>query len=113
MNTLDTSHESSTSWSPYKVETKKFLEDAKRETFANVMQGLIGNNYDDTKVYVLYGCEISGSGPYTISAGAIFCRDANAVINNLPGEVYTVLAANITLTGSNVVVANILDTPDT
>lgn len=112
MNTLDTTKETSNSWSPYKVETKQFLEDAKRETFANMVKAMVGNTFDDTKVYVLYGCEISGSGPYTINAGAIFCKDVYAQANNLPGEVFTVPAASITLTGGNVIVTNLSDTAD-
>lgn len=113
MNTLDTTHETSNSWSPYKVETKQFLEDAKRETFESVVQCLINGIYNSTKLYVLYGCNVSISGmTYTITPGAIFCKDAYALANNLPGEIYTVPAASVTLSGGNVVVANLQKTPD-
>lgn len=104
MNTLDTTNETATKWSPYKAETKKFLEDAKLETVKNVVNAILGSAYVANKMYVLYGCVATGTDPgvRTVTAGAIFYN----------GEVYSVDAFSGTTTGSDVLVASVSDTAD-
>lgn len=105
MNTLDTTNETASAWSPYKVETKAFLEAAKLETFSNVIQGLLGGIYQTGKVYVIWGCVDSGGGggTFNISAGAVFYN----------GEIFSVDATgSFTPGGGQTAVATISDTAD-
>src|ERR1700739_975649 len=105
MNYRDTTNETSTLWSVDAIEDMAFLQAANREVFAHGFLSQIGNSYNSGKVYVLYGCENSGSGTtYTISAGAVYYRDANAVVNNLPGEIFTVDAVSFIASGTAVAV---------
>ncbi|HKC67701.1 MAG TPA: hypothetical protein VKG26_05690, partial [Bacteroidia bacterium] len=93
MNKRDTTQENSTLWSVDAIESIDFIQQANFEAFKNTVQGMIGNSYDASKVYVLWGCVNSGSGSnYNISAGAVFYN----------GEVYTVDATSFTATGTAV-----------
>lgn len=80
--------------------TLQFLQDAYKEQLNNLAQSLIqglGNTYNPSLVYVLWGCVNTGSGStYNISAGAVLYN----------GEIYSVPAVNLTTSG-NVPVANI------
>lgn len=104
MNKLDASNETASKWSPYKAETKKFLEDAKLETFNSIARAIVGTNYTTGKMYILFGCVGTGTDPgaRTVTAGAVFYN----------GEIYTVDAFSGTTTGADVLVAKVTDTAD-
>ncbi|CAB4130956.1 hypothetical protein UFOVP129_38 [uncultured Caudovirales phage] len=84
--------------------TLVFLQDAYKEQLSNLAQSLInglGNAYSSSTVYVLWGCVNSGSGSnFIISAGAVFYN----------GEIFSVDAVSLTVSGGNIPVANIVTT---
>ena len=84
--------------------TLVFLQDAYKEQLSNLAQSLIsglGNAYSSSTVYVLWGVVNSGSGSnYVISAGAVFYN----------GEIFSVDAVSLTVSGGNIPVANIVTT---
>lgn len=88
MNQRDVTNETSTLWSVDAIESIAFIQASNLEAFKNATISRIGNNYDPTKVYVLWGCVNStpGGSTYTISAGAVF----------FGGEIYTVDAVTLT-----------------
>lgn len=70
---------------PIKQGTLDHLQLAYQEAITALGRSQIGNDYDPTKVYILYGCANSDTPPnYNISAGAVFYN----------GEVYLVDAVN-------------------
>lgn len=72
---------------PFKKGTWVHLQEAYQEAIDAISRNIIGENYDASKVYVLYGCVNSGSGSsYVISAGAVFYN----------GEIYLVDAVSFT-----------------
>lgn len=86
---------------PVKGGTWTHIQNAYTEAVAEAVRGLIGRGYATNRVYILSGCENSGSGSnYTISAGSVFFN----------GEVYTVPAASFSLSGPNVAVGVITKT---
>lgn len=73
-----------------------FLQNATKESIANVVIGMIGKNYSTSTVYILYGCVRSGTadggtGNTSITAGAVFYN----------GEVFTVQAQTVALVANN------------
>ena len=78
--------------------TLQFLQDAHKETVANTMIALIGNSYNPSTIYVMWGCVNSGSGSnFVISAGAIFFN----------GEVYSVAATSFSTTTGQTAICNL------
>ena len=101
MNYRDTHFEGSNLWSVDAIEDMAFIQAANKEAFGHAIISQIGNTYDPTKVYVLWGCVNAATPlPYTISAGAVFCG----------GEIFTVDAVSFTAAGT--AVANLSDTSD-
>lgn len=97
MKKIDTSSISNTAGMPAKAGVLNHLMQAYQEALQALSNSLIGNEYDATKVYVLYGCLNSGTSPaFIISAGAIFFN----------GEIYLVPAISFTISG-NVAIGNI------
>lgn len=85
---------------PLKSGTLQFLQDAYAEILFAMLRMEIGDVYDQTKAYVLYGCRSSVSGGNTLfTEGAILYG----------GEVYLAPAQSIvTPGGGNVIICNIL-----
>jgi hypothetical protein len=80
---------------PIKSGTLDHLQSAYQEALDSIVRQLTGA-YDSSKVYVLNGCENSGTGgDYNISAGAVFYN----------GEIFIVPSASFTPSGT--AVANI------
>lgn len=74
MKKLITTLETATSWSPSKVETRKFLQDANNEVFAALIKTIITQNlgsYSLTVPYVIEGCTLSNLNK-TITSGKVF-----------------------------------------
>ncbi|CAB4126888.1 hypothetical protein UFOVP87_23 [uncultured Caudovirales phage] len=74
MKKLITTNETATSWSPYKVETKKFLQDAQDEAMQVLSGTIIKSNlgtYSASIPYVVDGCVLSGGGT-AITSGIVF-----------------------------------------
>lgn len=85
---------------PIKSGALKHIQLAYKEVLDYLTRGIVGT-YDNTKGYVLFGCENSGAGSsYNISAGAIFYN----------GEIYLVDATTFTTSGGNVPVCTITTT---
>lgn len=80
--------------------TLVFLQDAYKEQLSNLAQSILGSlTYSSSTVYVLFGCVNSGSGSnYIISSGAVFYN----------GEIFSVDAVSLTVSGGNIPVANIV-----
>lgn len=89
---------------PFTAPSLTFLQASTKEVVSNILQGVMPNGYDPTKVYILYGCVNSTSGStFTISAGAVFYN----------GEVYRVDAVTFTSPGGQTAVAKIVTTNPT
>jgi hypothetical protein len=100
MKKLDTTKESSTSWSPYKAETKQFVQDSYAEIFNALVLSKIKNNYTANSVVCLYGCVNTGTGTtYIISEGAVYCNGEVFLVPALPS---TVLASGAVFNLSDV-----------
>lgn len=77
---------------PIKKGTLQFIQRSHRDTVRDAIVGMIGKTYDNTKVYVLYGCEVSISGSNVdFTEGAVFYAE----------EVFEVLGSSFTLTGGH------------
>lgn len=73
MKTLDTSPMSSTNLMLFKGGHFNFLQLSHKETVGAALHEIIGDNYDSSIPYVLYGLESASAGPTTdFGAGAIF-----------------------------------------
>lgn len=95
MKKLDTSAITDSSQLKIKKGTLQFLQDANYEMFNAIVRGAIGASFDNSKVYILYGCVNTGDGnSYNISEGAIFYQ----------GEVYLVDAAIFNTSGASVAI---------
>lgn len=83
----------------FKQGTWTHLQKAYKEALDSLAQAII-KDYDNTKVYILYGCVATGTDPgaRTFTAGAVYFN----------GEVYLVPAASFTSTGANVALGNIV-----
>jgi hypothetical protein len=102
MKKLDLSAVTTSIGFPVKHGTMDHIQSAYQEALAALAQSAIGNSYDTTKVYILYGCVATGTDPgaRTFTAGAVFYN----------GEVYLVDAATFTSTGGNVAIGTITTT---
>lgn len=72
MRRLNTSAASPTNGFPPKQGTWDFLQDAYTECINAIIEAQIGNGYDPTVGYVLYGCELTSGLGWSVSAGAIY-----------------------------------------
>ena len=91
MKRLDTSAITSATAMPIKSGTLEFLQDANKETIANVIKSLLGFVPDTNTIYILSGCVNSNTAPtYNVSAGVVYYN----------GEIYEVAAFNFTTTGT-------------
>lgn len=74
MKKIETTQETATAWSPWKVESKAFIQTAYSEAFESLIKSVIYTNlgaYDPTKAYIVEGCVLSNSNR-DISTGVIF-----------------------------------------
>lgn len=74
MKTIDTTQETATAWSPWKVESKEFIQKAYTEQDAAIIKALVTSNlgtYSLTVPYVIEGCVLSNVNR-DLSAGVIF-----------------------------------------
>lgn len=95
MKKLDVSAVTTTTGLPVKSGSLEHIQSAYQEAISEALKSVIGFDYDPTKVYLLFGCENSGSGNnYNVSAGSVFFN----------GEVYLVPAAVFTISNPNVAV---------
>lgn len=91
---LDVSACSSTNIFYTKSGTFQFLEDAHKDTAADIIRGIIGESYDYNKAYALYGCNIVNIIFEQFSEGAVFFRGevfhapTQGVITHGVGEVH-------------------------
>ena len=98
MRKLLTTNIGSTSAMPVKSGTLDHLQLANQELFDAIGRSIVGNVYDSTKVYIIYGCVNTGvSANYIISAGCVFYN----------GEFYQVDATSFTAAGGQIAVATI------
>lgn len=69
MNYIDTSF--AASGQPFLAPTSlDMLQDAYKDAFSDISKSLIGESYDPTVPYILWGCETTG--PAFVSTGAVF-----------------------------------------
>lgn len=86
---------------PVKKGTMQHLQDAYREIVEATIRARIGDSYDTTKAYLLYGLKRTGSGlVFNVTAGALFFN----------GEVYIVDAFSFTAAGGQTAVGTITTT---
>ena len=79
MKRIDTTQETATSWSPFKVESKAFMQDANKEMFAVIAKNLI-----ESAGYTVYGT------PYLLEKSQAYNQ---AVYYN--GEIYMTNVVNV------------------
>lgn len=83
---------------PFPQPSREFIQNAYKEALSHIVQNIVNDAYDPTKMYVLWGCVNSGLGStFTISAGAVFFN----------GEIYTVPSASFIAGGGQTAVAKI------
>lgn len=100
MKRLDTTPITSTNEFPVKSGTLDFIQDAYKETFANLFTNLVPIPLTDT-MYIISGCSNSGSGAnYIISAGVLY----------LNGEIFNFDGATFTLSGLQKAYASFITT---
>lgn len=98
MKRLNTSPITSGIAMPIKSGTLDFLQDAHKETTANIVASLLGFIPDANTVYILNGCVNSNTSPsYNVSAGSVYYN----------GEIYDVPAFNFTTTGTDLPYGNL------
>lgn len=101
MKRLDTSSITTSVAMPIKAGTLEFLQDANKETIANVMKSLLGFAPDANTMYILNGCVNSNTAPtYNVSAGVVYYN----------GEIYEVAAFSFTTTGTDLAYPSLLIT---
>lgn len=87
---------------PVKRGTWDFIENAWNEGIKDSIKSLIGDNFDNHIVYILYGCVLTSSaGTTTISQGAVF---SEGEIFEYPGDSFP------DPVGTDVVIANLVQT---
>lgn len=102
MKKLDTSHITISVGQPIKQGTLDFLQQAHQETTLHAIRQILGETYGSSFVYVLWGCQNTGSGAnYVIGEGAVFYN----------GEIYYVPAATFSLSGGQVAIATVTSSP--
>lgn len=86
---------------PVKKGTLDLLQAAYTEIVEDVVRSRVGDGYDSSKAYILYGLKRTGTGQvYNVTAGALFFN----------GEVYRVAAFNFTATAGQTAVGTITTT---
>lgn len=101
MKRLDTSSITTSVAMPIKAGTLEFLQDANKETIANIVKNLLGFTPDANTIYILNGCVNSNTAPtYNVSAGVVYYN----------GEIYEVAAFSFTTTGTDLPYPNLLIT---
>lgn len=101
MKRLLSSSITSTAKQPIVQGTIEFLQDSYKEIFNALVNGMI--IYTTNDLIILYGCVVSGLGPYDVTAGAIYYN----------GEVYLVDAVSgLTPGGGQTIVWKIVQTFD-
>lgn len=89
MKRLNTSPITSSNAMPVKSGTLQFIQDAHKETTANILTNIIPNPLQDT-IYILSGCVNFGALPvHNLSSGVLYCN----------GEVFNFDGANFVLSG--------------
>lgn len=89
---------SDTAQMPLKKGSIEFMQLSKQIDITQLVIGAIGDSFDGSKMYVLWGCENTGIYPnYNISAGAVWFF----------GEVFEVNDAIFAVTGSDVAVMSL------
>jgi hypothetical protein len=79
-----------------------YLQDSHKEAIDGIVKGLV--SYSTNDLIILYGCSVTGSGPYALTAGAMYYN----------GEVYLVDAnASITVAGGQTLVWSIANNDTT
>lgn len=74
MKKIETNQETATAWSPFKVESKAFLQSASAENYEALIKSIVISNlgsYSSTVPYVVEGCVLSNLNK-DISAGVVF-----------------------------------------
>lgn len=74
MKKIETNQETATAWSPFKVESKAFLQLASAENYGALIKSIVISNlgsYSSTVPYVVEGCVLSNVNK-DISAGIVF-----------------------------------------
>lgn len=98
MKKIDTSVISSTAGMPAKAGVLNHFLQADQETVQAIGNSLLGPYYDPAKIYVLWGCNNTGSGlTYIISSGAVFYN----------GEIFLITATSFVASAGQVAVGNI------
>jgi hypothetical protein len=101
MKRILTSSVTGTVGQPFLAPSLSFLQDSYKEVVNALINGLI--TYTTNDVVVIYGCVISGAGPYAVTAGAIYYN----------GEIYLVDAnASVTVSGGETLIWDIIQTFD-
>lgn len=101
MKKVLTSNITSTKAAKIKKGTLDHLQDAHIETARQLAINAIGDSYNSSNVYVLYGCKNTGTGlNYIISAGAVFASN----------EIYLVPAATFTAGAGQIAVLSLTNT---
>src|ERR1700744_3056625 len=99
MKRIDTSFITDAARMPFAAKSLSFLQDSYKEVIDAIVKGLV--SYTNGTVLVLYGCQVSGSNPHSLSEGAIYYNDGTSDI----GEIYLVDAnSSITTTGGQTLV---------
>ena len=98
MRKLDTSAVTAAIGLPIKAGTLVHFQAAYAEALTAAINTVIGAGYNTNAVYILYGCQNTGTGlNYIISAGAVY----------VGGEIYQVAAATFTAPAGQVAVGNL------
>lgn len=87
MKKIETNQETATSWSPFKVESKAFLQEASAENYEALIKSIVISNlgsYSSTIPYVVEGCVLSNSNK-DISAGIIFYNGVFYRVSSISG----------------------------
>lgn len=101
MKRILTASISSTAKQPLIKGSLEFLQDSYKEVINALVNGLI--TYTTNDVIIIYGCVVSGSNPYAVTAGAIYYN----------GEIYLVDAASgLAPGGGQTIVWDIVETFD-
>lgn len=104
MKRLITNFITDTVGQPIKQGTLDFLQDAHKETANALARQILGETYAPNFVFILTGCQNSGSGgSYIISEGYVFYN----------GEVYYYPGGSFSVTGTNTAVGVIVQSPTT
>lgn len=99
MKVLRTDLETATSWSPYKVETKRFLQDSQLEVYTAFIKGIVGESYQASRLYVVNGCELTNAGK-DLAFGFVFQNGSMYSVSGFTGSTSTPIKLLLTDTAS-------------